>query len=345
MKGRATAHNPTNRFLKDERVKDEWCDAEEDEKVRTRIIDIHPKTIVNKVPSTDVPLNWSANPYQGCEHGCSYCYARPTHEYWGYGAGIDFESIIMVKRNAAELLRQTFNKRSWMGEAIMMSGNTDCYQPIERELGITRSMLKVCLEHRNPVGIITKNSLILRDIDLLSEMAAMGLAHVNISLNSLDEELRRRMEPRTATVAQRLRTIEALTNAGIPVHVLMAPVVPGLNAHEMFDLVETVAQHGAYDVGYILIRLNGHLEELFDQWLIANYPDRRDKVMRQIAEMHGGQVHDTRSTVRMRGEGTMAEQLRQTFALAKRKFMPETKRPAFNSSLFRRIEGGQQSLF
>jgi len=345
MKGRATAHNPTNRFLKDERVKDEWCDADEDESIRTRIIDIFPKTIVNKVPSADVPLNWSANPYQGCEHGCSYCYARPTHEYWGYGAGIDFESIIMVKRNAAELLRQTFNKKTWLGEAIMFSGNTDCYQPVERKLGITRSMLEVCLEHRNPVGIITKNSLILRDLDLLTEMARIRLVHVNISLNSLDEELRRRMEPRTATVVQRLHTIETLTKAGIPVHVLMAPVVPGLNSHEMFDVVKAVAERGAYDVGYILVRLNGHLEELFDQWLTTNYPDRRDKVMRQIAEMHGGHVSDTRSTVRMRGEGSMAEQLRQTFALARKKFIPDPQRPAFDTSQFRRLKDGQQSLF
>lgn len=345
MKGRATPFNPTNRFLREKHEVDEWCAPPEEGAVRTRFIDTFPKTIVNMVPSRDVPLNWSANPYQGCEHGCSYCYARPTHEYHGYGSGIDFESIVLVKRNAADLLRQTFQKDSWKGEPVMMSGNTDCYQPVERELRITRAMLEVCLEHRNPVGIITKNSLVLRDLDLLSEMAGMGLVHVNISLNSLDEELRRRMEPRTATVAQRLKAIEVLTGAGVPVHVLMAPVVPGLNSHEMFDVVQAVAQRGAYDAGYILVRLNGHLEELFDHWLRDNYPDRRDKVMRQIAEMHGGSVNDTRSVTRMRGEGNMAEQLRQTFTLAKRKFMPDPKRPAFDSSQFRRLKGGQQSLF
>lgn len=227
----------------------------------------------------------------------------------------------------------------------MLSGNTDCYQPVERELRITRAMLEVCLEHRNPVGIITKNSLVLRDLDLLAEMASMNLVHVNLSINSLDEELRRCMEPRTATVAQRLKAIEQLTEAGIPVHVLMAPVVPGLNSHEMFDVVKAVAERGAYDAGYILVRLNGHLEELFDHWLQQHYPDRRDKVMRQIAEMHGGQVSDSRSVTRMRGEGNMAEQLRQTFSLARRKFLPEPKRPSFDSSQFRRLKHGQQSLF
>lgn len=346
MNGRGTPYNPTNRFHREHSERDEWCDAEDEGPVRTRFVDVFPKTILNQVPSADVPLNWSANPYQGCEHGCSYCYARPTHEYWGYGAGLDFESVVMVKRNAADLLRATFAKRSWKGEPFMLSGNTDCYQPAERRFGLTRAMLEVCLEYRNPVGIITKNSLVLRDIDLLSELAALRLVHVNFSVNTLQEDLRRRMEPRTATVAQRLNAIARLTEAGVPVHVLMAPVIPGLNSHEMFELVEAVSGRGAYDAGYILVRLNGHLQELFDHWLMAHYPDRRDKVMRQIAEMHGGQVSDTRTSVRMRGEGIMAQQLRQTFHLAKRRFMPSPRRVEFDTSLFRRPSApGQQSLF
>lgn len=344
MKGRGASYNPKNRFFKNEVSWDDEFRPGVDEKVQTKYIDIFPKTIINKVPSPDVPMDFSINPYQGCEHGCSYCYARPTHEYWGYGAGLEFESVILIKKNAPDLLQKAFEKKSWKGAPIMLSGNTDCYQPAERKFEITRQLLKVCLEYRNPVGIITKNNLVLRDMDILSEMASENLAMVNISLNTLTEDLRRRSEPRTTSVNGRLNAIEKLSEAGIPVNVLIAPVIPGLNSHEIFALVEEVSKRGASSIGYIVLRLNGHLENLFSDWLDIHYPDRKDKVLNQVSEAHGGSVNDFRFGKRMRGEGEMVEQLRQTFNLAKRRFFKGRSIPSLNSDLFLR-PSAQQRLF
>lgn len=344
MKGRGASFNPKNRFLKQEV---EWDEGEEpgvEDKVRTKYIDIFPKTIINKVPSPDVPSDYSVNPYQGCEHGCSYCYARPTHEYWGYGAGLEFESVILVKKNAPDLLRQAFEKKSWKGGSLMISGNTDCYQPAERKFEITREILKVCAKYNNPVGIITKNNLVLRDIDILAPMAEKGLAMVNISINSLTEDFRRKLEPRTASVEGRLKAIEELSNAGIPVNALLAPIIPGLNGHEVFSLVEEVADRGARSAGYIILRLNGHLKELLSDWLDIHYPDRKEKVLNHVASAHGGQVNDNRFGKRMRGEGEMVEQIRQSFNLAKRKFFKNTEVRKLTSELFQR-PSAQQRLF
>jgi DNA repair photolyase len=344
MKGRGAAYNPKNRFLKEEVEWDEGFEPGSEEKVRTKFIDIFPKTIINKVPSPDIPSDFSVNPYQGCEHGCSYCYARPSHEYWGYGSGLEFESVILVKRNAPQLLREAFNKKSWKGGSLMMSGNTDCYQPAERKFEITRQMLKVCSEYNNPVGIITKNNMVLRDIDILAPMAQKKLAMVNISLNTLQEDFRRKLEPRTATVEGRLRAIEELTKAGIPVNVLMAPLIPGINGHEVLPLMEEVARRGAVSAGYIILRLNGPLQEMFAKWLETHYPDRKDKVINQVSAAHGGQLNDSRFGTRMKGEGKLVEQINQSYHIGKRKLFNNNDMIELTSSLFER-PSAQTRLF
>lgn len=336
MKGRGASYNPKNRFYNEDVEWDEGFEPGVDEKVKTRFIDIHPKTIINKVPSPDVPSDFSVNPYQGCEHGCSYCYARPTHEYWGYGAGLEFESVILVKKNAPDLLREAFEKKSWKGDSLMISGNTDCYQPAERKFQITRKLLEVCAEYKNPVGIITKNNLVTRDIDILAPMAEKNLAMVNISLNTLNEEFRRKLEPRTATVEGRLKAIEQLTETGIPVNILMAPLIPGINGHEVMSLMEEVAKRGAKSAGYIILRLNGSLKEMFANWLEIHYPDRKEKVLNQVADAHGGQVNDNRFGTRMRGEGKLVEQINQSFQLCSRKYFKNNSLSILNSSLFER---------
>lgn len=344
MKGRGASYNPKNRFFENEVEWDEGFEPGTEERVKTKYIDVFPKSIINKVPSPDVPSDFSVNPYQGCEHGCSYCYARPTHEYWGYGAGLEFESVILVKKNAPDLLRQAFNKKSWKGGSLMISGNTDCYQPSERKFKITREILKVCSEYNNPVGIITKNKLVLRDIDVLAPMAEKNLAMVNISLNTLDEGFRRKLEPRTASVEGRLRAIEELSQSGIPVNVLMAPLIPGINGHEVLPLMEEVAKRGASSAGYIILRLNGSLKEMFSNWLETHYPDRKEKVLNQVSDAHGGQVNDNRFGTRMRGEGKLVEQINQSYHLGNRKLFKNSKMTEFTSSLFER-PSSQTKLF
>ena len=227
-KGRGAQYNPKNRFLKGEYVQEhfEGIDEWEHEHRETQFVYDDSKTLVNKVTSPDVGMLWSANPYQGCEHGCVYCYARNTHEYWGYSAGLDFESRIVVKRNAPALLRKFFDNKNWEPATLSLSGNTDCYQPIERKLKITRALLEICLEYRNPVGIITKNALVLRDLDIIQEMAKMNLIRVFTSITSLDEDLRKVMEPRTASYRSRLKVLEALSNAGVPTGIMNAPLIP-----------------------------------------------------------------------------------------------------------------------
>lgn len=344
MKGRGAAYNPKNRFYKEEVEWDDGFEPGTEEKVKTKFIDIHPKTIINRVPSPDVPSDFSVNPYQGCEHGCSYCYARPTHEYWGYGAGLEFESVILVKKNAPELLREAFNKKSWKGGSLMISGNTDCYQPAERHFEITRKMLQVCSEFNNPVGIITKNSLVTRDIDILAPMVQRKLAMVNISLNTLNEEFRRKLEPRTASVQARLKAIEQLSESGIPVNVLMAPLIPGINGHEVLQLMEEVEKRGAQSASYIILRLNGSLKEMFSNWLEIHYPDRKEKVLNQVADAHGGQLNDNRFGTRMKGEGKLVEQINQSFQLGIRKYFNDRKIDSLTSTLFKR-PSSQTSLF
>jgi DNA repair photolyase len=346
LKGRGAQHNPHNRFNREKLEALEEDGAFLSDKGKTEYIPTHAKTIVNKVDSPDVGLSYSMNPYQGCEHGCVYCYARNTHEYWGYSAGLDFERKILYKADAPALLEKAFRKKGWEAFPIMLSGNTDCYQPLERKLQLTRGILNVCLKYKHPVGIITKNSLIIRDLDIISELAAHRLVSVMISLTGLTEETRLLLEPRTSTYKNRLQTIRELSNAGIPVGIMAAPVIPGINSHEVPAIVEQAAMHGATSAGMQIVRLNGAIGGIFKDWLCKTYPDRADKVWNQIVECHGGTVNDSRFGTRMKGEGKLAEAILTLFRTARKRHMGDSRRFSFNREAFDPQGGeGQMSLF
>lgn len=345
IKGRGAQLNPTSRFDNLVRESDPLKLHEEGERPRTQFTEVYPKTILNKVTSPDIGPSWSMNPYQGCEHGCIYCYARPTHNYWGYSAGLDFEQKILVKKNAAELLEAALRRKNWEPMAIMLSGNTDCYQPIEADLKITRSILEVLWRYRHPVGLITKNSLITRDLDLLRPMAAERLVKVSISVTTLEESLRRALEPRTASVAARLKTIKTLVDNGIPVNVMMAPIIPGLNDHEILELGRKVAELGASSMYYTMVRLNGDVAELFEDWIRKNLPDRADRVLNRIRDCHGGNLSDSRFGVRMHGEGKIAEMVSQQVQLARKLYFADRKMPEYNVELFHQMKNPQLKLF
>jgi DNA repair photolyase len=308
-----------------------WLDAP-----KTELLYDTPKKILSQNDSPDIPFTYSLNPYQGCEHGCPYCYARNAHQYWGLSAGLDFETKIVVKKEAPKLLEKQFLSKNWQSTPIMLSGNTDCYQPIEHKLKITRGILKILAKYRNPVGIITKNSLILRDLDILSDLAQDNLVHVYITITTLNESLRSILEPRAASSAKRLKTIEMLTKAGIPTGVMVAPIIPSLNNHEIFNIIKAAADSGAKNAGYTMVRLNGSIGEIFYDWLRQNFPDRADKVWHQIQSLHNGQVNESRFGARMRGEGNIAENTAQVFRLAKRKFISEEGLPPYDLSKFRK---------
>ncbi len=325
---------------------EEGIDLESDEgQGSTTYTEVFPKSIVNPVSSPDVGMDFSLNPYQGCEHGCVYCYARNSHQYWGYSAGVEFEQKILIKKNAVELLRKKLDNPNWKPCSIALSGNTDCYQPIERKLEITRTLLQTFLEYQNPVGIITKNALIQRDIDILKPLAEKRLVKVAISITTLDEDIRRQMEPRTATIAQRLAAVEALSQNGIPVQVMMAPIIPGLTSHEILPLVEAVAARGALSVGYTMVRLNGEIAGIFERWIRQAMPDRADKVLNQIADAHGGQLTDSRFGTRMKGEGNYAAMVKKTMEIAREKYLKGREVPPFDLTIFRRPLKGQLDLF
>ncbi|HPF89547.1 MAG TPA: PA0069 family radical SAM protein [Flavobacteriales bacterium] len=347
IKGRGANTQVGNRFLQHSYGVAHWEGIDEvvEDNPATRYVPEHAKRIVNKVDSPDLRMNWSMNPYQGCEHGCAYCFARPTHEYWGYSAGLDFERVILVKRNAPDLLRATFMDRKWKPEPIMFSGNTDCYQPVERTERITRRMLEVLLEFRHPVGMITKNALVLRDLDILRELAAMDLVSVAISFTTLNEDLRRVMEPRTSTGANRLKAMETLTKAGVPVFAMIAPIIPALNEQEVPTLIEAAANAGALGASYTVVRTNGAVKPVFEAWLRAHFPDRAEKVLAQIRDAHGGHTNDSRFGRRLRGEGHFAENIRQVFALMRRRHFADRQFPELDCSRFQRPELGQLSMF
>lgn len=351
QKGRGAQINISNRFLENSHEdRDDflnYCAAEGDEPhdTRTSIIETFPKTIVNKVTSPDVGMNFSLNPYQGCEHGCIYCYARNSHEYWGFSAGKDFEQKILVKRNAVALLEKKLSSKSWKAEPIVVSGNTDCYQPVEKKLEITRNLLKTFLKYRHPVGMITKNSLVLRDLDILKELAADNLVHVNISITSLQEHTRRILEPRTASIPKRLNTLETLSNNGIPVSVMMAPIIPSINNHEIMPLVKEIAERGALGVGYTIVRLNGAIGEIFTDWVRKALPERADKVLHQIEQIHGGSLNDSRFGIRMKGEGEFADQVKQQFKIARKLYLGDRSSKPLNCELHEQYKTGQMKLF
>lgn len=348
FKGRGAQINTSNKFLKNTYVQEHYEMLDEplvsDEK--TQILYEYPKKIINKVKSPDVYSAYSMNPYQGCEHGCIYCYARNSHEYWGYSAGLDFERKIIAKPNAPQLLEQQLRSKNWIVAPIMFSGNTDCYQPVERKLKITRQMLEVLLKFRHPVGMITKNNIILRDIDILQELAKLKLVHVMVSITSLNEDLRLKMEPRTVTAKNRLKVIEALNKSGIPTGIMTAPIIPGLNSSEIPQLIEAAANHGAVTAGYTIVRLNGSIKDIFTDWIHKAFPDRAEKVLHQIAEVHGGLVNDSRYGTRMRGEGQIATAIKQLFTMSVKKHLAGRNRFEYDLTAFiRPNETMQLDLF
>ena len=341
IKGQGAQRNVTNRF---ERYTYE--PAEEDlDTVKTAFTEVFPKTIVNQVKSEDLPMQYSMNPYQGCEHGCSYCFARPTHEYWGYSAGIDFERKIMVKKNAPELLEKFFRKKGYQPAPILLSGNTDCYQPAERQFEITRKLLKVCLDYRHPVHVLTKNALVLRDLDILQPMAEQQLVSVSLSILTLNEELRRTMEPRTSSSANKLKAIETLSQNGIPVNIMVAPVIPGLNSDEPLNILKAVSDAGAQSFGYTLVRLNDSVEPVFVKWIESAFPDRAQKVLNLIRSMRGGKLGEKRYFDRQKGEGNIAEMIHTTFRIGRKKFFEGKDFPVLSTSGFTGTKEQQLRLF
>lgn len=346
LKGRGSQINPHNRFNQKHYGESfEELVNEDSPTIKTKYFKTNAKTIVNEVKSPDISMVYSMNPYQGCEHGCTYCYARNTHQYWGYSAGLDFESIIFVKENAAELLEKKLKSKNWKAAPIMLSGNTDCYQPIEKKLGITRQILEVFWKYRHPVGIITKNSLMLRDLDLLHKLNKENLLKVSVSLNTLDDSLRQKLEPRASSVNNRLKLINHLSAAGIYVNVMCAPMIPGLNTHEIPQLLERINALGASDAHYITLRLNGEVADIFKDWLARNYPDRANKILNHVKSSHGGKLSDSRFKIRMKGEGKISNMLSQQFKLTKRKLGIGKKQIKYNLDLHADFKSSQMRFF
>lgn len=344
--GRGAQFNTKNRFHKYEGTKEHTESIDDWEEANTPSIYIgqEAKTIVNKIDSPDTGMCYSMNPYAGCEHGCIYCYARNVHEYWGYSAGLDFERKIIVKKNAPQLLRKFLMKKNWDATPIMLSGNTDCYQPAEQKYRLTRALLEVCNEFNQPVGILTKNSWILKDKDVLQEMAKKQIVSAMVSITSFNEELRRVMEPRTTTAKQKLKVINELSSAGVRMGIMMGPMIPGLNEHEMQRIMKAAADNGATFTAYTFIRLNGAIKFLFHDWLYKNFPDRADKVWHLVEQSHGGKVNDSRWGVRMRGEGHIAKLVSQQYKKYGKLYGMNAEEWHLNRSLFKR-PGGQLKIF
>jgi len=351
LKGRGAQRNVPNRFLKHVyETRDDflaYCaiEGEEADSNKTQYIPIFPKTIVNKVTSPDVGMLFSMNPYQGCEHGCIYCYARNSHEYWGYGAGLDFERRILIKKDAAKLLETKIKNKNWKAETIVLSGNTDCYQPAEKRFEITRSCLEIFYKYRHPVGIITKNALVLRDLDLLKALTKDRLIAVNISITSLSEDTRRILEPRTATIKKRLETIQTLAANDIPVNAMLAPIIPGINSHEIMQLAKTVSEYGASSMAFTVVRLNGAIGSIFTDWIQKTLPNKAAKVLHQIQECHGGTLNDSRFGLRNRGQGKIAIHLHDLMRLARNSYFKDKRLPELNKKLHEQYKDGQLKLF
>ncbi|HEY3761396.1 MAG TPA: PA0069 family radical SAM protein [Verrucomicrobiae bacterium] len=338
---RGAPENPVNRFEKLHLEPDEDWNPEEDVLPRTQFLVDHSQTAIAYNDSPDIPFRTSLNPYRGCEHGCIYCYARPTHEYLGFSSGLDFETKIMVKTRAPELLRAELLSPKWQPQVIAMSGITDCYQPVERKLKLTRRCLEVLAEFRNPVGIITKNLLVTRDIDVLSELARYKAVSVCLSVTTLDNHLRNVMEPRTSPPQARLAAIRKLAEAKIPVSVNVAPIIPGLTDHEIPQILKAAAEAGASSAGFTVVRLPYANTSLFEKWLETHFPDRKDKVLNRIRAMRGGKLYDAQWGKRMSGEGIFAEQIETMFDVAYRKAGFKGDRYELSTAAFRRPGGAQ----
>ncbi len=346
LKGKGAQINVANKFSQ-QFVSTEDVDGQDEEllteKPKTEIFYESPKKIISYNSSPDINMSASINPYQGCEHGCVYCYARNSHEYWGFSSGLDFETKIIVKRNAPQMLERTFLGANYKPQVIMLSGNTDCYQPLEKKFRLTRRILEVCLKFLHPVAIITKNSLILRDIDVLKKLAELNLIHVVFSITSQDEALRRILEPRTASAKKKFEAMNQLSEEGIPVGIMNAPIIPSLNHHEIPAILKKAADNGAIFAGYTVVRLNGQIQKIFKDWLIKNFPERADKVWHQIQALHGGKVNDSEFGRRVSGDGETSRVINQLFQTSKRKYFKDVSLNSLDCTKFRR--GGNYTLF
>ncbi len=355
VRGRGAGLNPGNRFdgirlhVLGDHLDEQLREQPHGTQARTEILEDRTRSIINRVDSPDLAMSWTINPYRGCEHGCIYCYARPGHEYLGLSSGLDFETKIHAKRNAPELLRKELASPKWRGDPIAMSGVTDCYQPLERRLTITRQCLAVMAECRQPVGIVTKNRLVTRDLDLLAELNCHRAVKVAISITTLDARLAAAMEPRASRPEDRLRTIAELHEAGIPVTVMVAPVIPGLTDVEVPAILEAAAEAGACSAGWVLLRLPHQIKALFLDWLAREVPDRAERVESLIRQTHGGELYESGFGVRQRGRGPWAEQIARTFDVFSRRHRLDGGSGSLSSEDFRRPspdrQMGQMGLF
>ena len=343
IKGRGTASNPAGRFETIELVRE--ADDPEEPARRTVFLRDTTKSIISRNDSPDVPFDANINVYRGCEHGCVYCYARPTHEYLGFSAGLDFESRILVKERAPELLEHELSSRRWKPQVLGMSGVTDPYQPVERKLQLSRRCLEVLATFRNPVVIVTKNALVTRDLDHLERLGEHNAVAVYVSVTTLDAKLARVLEPRTSHPRRRLEAIRQLSEAGIPVGVLVAPIIPALNDHEVPGVLEAAFEAGARHAGYVFLRLPHGVKELFENWLSEHLPDRKDKILNRIRSSRGGRLNDPEFRTRMRGTGIFAEQIRALFEVTARRLGFESQRPRLDPSSFRHPGGTQLTFF
>ncbi len=346
IKGRGTSLDPVNRFeqLEIEPDKD-WLEAEGGRAVATEYFLDTTRDILAKNDSPDLPFSYSINPYRGCEHGCVYCYARPSHEYFGWSSGLDFETKILVKRDAPRLLRRRLASKNWQPQVVAFSGNTDCYQPAEKQLKLTRRCLEAFWEFRNPVAIITKSSLITRDLDLLRELASRQLVSVTISVTTLDKTLARKMEPRAAAPERRLEALDKLAAAGIPTTVNIAPVIPGLTDHEVPAILAEAARRGVRGAAYILLRLPHSVKELMSNWLGEHYDNRKGKVLNAVRSTRAGSLNDPCFSTRMSGVGSRALAIQKIFDMSCAKHRLNGERPQLRTDAYRRLKPNQFELF
>lgn len=347
--GRAALDNPSGRFepYAVEAVDDGWADDDDLPPLRTEVMEEVSRRIITRNTSPDISFDRSINPYRGCEHGCIYCFARPSHEWLGFSPGLDFETRLVAKPTAPALLERELRASSYVPEVIAIGTNTDPYQPVEKERGIMRRVLEVLSDYRHPVGIVTKGTLIERDIDLLSEMGRAGLVRVGISITTLDPDVARKMEPRVPAPKRRLQTIERLTQAGCPVRIMVSPVVPALTDHEMEAILQAGADAGAVAASWIMLRLPHGVSQLFRDWVAEHYPDRAARIMGRVRELHGGKDYDPEWGKRLTGEGLFAEMVAQRFAVATRRLGLAQNVPPLRTDLFRPPlrAGDQLSLF
>ncbi len=344
-RGRGANINPANRFEAFHYELEDWCEPDLEERpIRTQYYKDDSQSIISYNNSPDVGFDASLNPYRGCEHGCAYCYARPTHEYLGFSAGTDFESRILVKPDAAKLLAAELSKRSWVPQILALSGVTDSYQPIERKLQVTRGCLGVLANFRNPVSIITKNHLVTRDIDLLGELASVNAACVTVSITTLDPALARVLEPRASGPAHRLEAIAKLRAANISAGVNIAPIIPGINEHEIPNIAEAAAKAGAQYAAYTIVRLPLTVAPVFIAWLETHFPERKDKVLNAIRRMRNGRLNNSNFSERMRGDGPFADQIRQIFRISCHRFGLDRPLAELSTTAFRRILPNQMEL-